>query len=78
MDTEAVEAQETVLSGHPVKVGWDGDAKKSIIFDKNSCLLAATVLEKSAEQREDQTGYIDCCRCNEVVPIQQSVLFRDI
>lgn len=49
MYPKPAETQETMLARRPVEVGRDGDARESVVFDKDLRALPDAVFEDCAE-----------------------------
>jgi hypothetical protein len=62
-------AQETMLSGGPVKIGWDCNTSKPIVFYGYQGFLINAILEAGPKPRVDVTRNIDGSCGNKVVPV---------
>lgn len=73
-DAKAREAQEAMLAWCPMELGWDRNANKAVVFDRNLALLSPPVLKDGAKPRVDKTRNIDGRRRDEVMPTGQCVV----
>ncbi len=76
LDTKAAEPKETMLSWMPFEVGWYRDPREVIVFNEYFCFLAYAVFEKCPEPWICPTWYIDCCRCDKIVPTTASDIYK--